>query len=56
MGHDGPYQLIREGIIDRQYKYIIDMELERALIKEGMHPWRARVWYLGVKYFGWISL
>jgi hypothetical protein len=54
--HDGLYQLIREGLIDSAYKDVSDMELERLLIKEGMHPWRARVWYLGVKYFGWISL
>jgi hypothetical protein len=56
MGHDGPYQLIREGLIDKQYKYVIDMELERSLIAEGTNLIRARVWYLGVKYFGWTSL
>jgi hypothetical protein len=50
--HDALYRLIRAGKLDKSYKDQIDTIFYNLLIKNGMSNIRAKIWYLGVKYFG----
>lgn len=41
--HDGVYQLIRNGLIDRKYKANADLLLRDICVEDGM--WKARAWW-----------
>lgn len=51
--HDALYQLIRLGLIGRHYRRAADREFHRILLEDGMTPWRALLWYWGVRIGGW---
>lgn len=42
--HDGGYQLIREGALPMSARPLLDAELKRICIEDGMNPFRA--WYV----------
>ena len=50
--HDALYQLIREGVIDRDERNKCDKILQTICIQEGMSKIRAWFVYQGVKRFG----
>lgn len=49
--HDGGYQLMRLGVIDRKYRRYIDHILYQTCIEDGMHPVRAKIWEDAVNLF-----
>jgi len=50
--HDILYQLIRLGLIDRDYKEYADHLLYELCVEDGMFKWRARYWLWAVLKFG----
>lgn len=50
--HDALYQLMREDKLSQKWREIIDQELRRMCIEDGM--WKARAWwvYKGVRFGG----
>jgi len=50
--HDGGFQLIREGALPPEARPLLDLELKRICLEDGMNPIRA--WYVhkGVEKFG----
>lgn len=50
--HDALYQLIRVGILSMNDRISADKELERIAVEDGMWKWRAKMWRVGLKWFG----
>jgi hypothetical protein len=50
--HDVLYQLIRLGLIDRNYKEYADKVLHDLCTEDGMYSWRADYWRWAVLKFG----
>lgn len=50
--HDAWYQVMREHEYYRQFRDDADRLLRAMCLADGMHPWRARWVYWGVKTFG----
>lgn len=50
--HDVLYQAIREGFLPPETKSIADKIFHRLLLEHGMNRFRAKYFYLGVKWFG----
>lgn len=50
--HDALYRLIRYGYLPLTFKPISDKIFYKLLLRYGMHPWRAYVWFLSVRLFG----
>lgn len=50
--HDALYQLMREGMLGREWKYRADRLLQSICIEDGMSPIRAWWVYHGVATFG----
>jgi hypothetical protein len=50
--HDAKHQLIRLGLVDREYLPVVDQEFRATLLEDGM--WRLRVflWMWGLRRFG----
>jgi hypothetical protein len=51
--HDALYQLIRMKLLDKRGRKIADKLFHRILLSDRMAPWRARLWYWGVRIGGW---
>jgi hypothetical protein len=49
--HDGLYQLMREGKIDRKHRQYADELLRDICIQDGMYRWRAWYVYWSVRKF-----
>ncbi len=54
--HDAFYQLIREGELPLQYRFIADKLLLRHCLEDGMSKFRATYVYCAVHLFGWIAV
>ena len=54
--HDCLYQLIREGYLVKLYKDYADRLFYEILLEDGMHPIRAKYYYMAVKLFGKYAL
>lgn len=50
--HDAWYQVMRENSYYRDFRDDADQLLMAMCLADGMHPWRARWVYWGVKTFG----
>ncbi len=54
--HDGLYQLIRSGLLDKKYRKYADEALRDVCLEDGMIDIRTK-WVYGVlRAFGWIGL
>lgn len=51
--HDALYELIRTGRLASHRRAETDELFRRLLVEDGMPRWRARLWYWGVRAFGW---
>jgi hypothetical protein len=51
--HDALYQLIRMKLLDKRSRKTADKLFHRILLADRMAPWRARLWYWGVRIGGW---
>ena len=50
LAHDALYQLMREGLLDREvWRKYADELLRDICIEEGMWKWRANLWYKAVR-------
>ncbi len=50
--HDALYQLMRRGLLSKEFKPAVDKLFYDMLIENGMWKFRAKYWYEGVKEFG----
>lgn len=50
--HDGLYQMMREGVLDRKYRKLADQVMRRMCLEHGMKPFRAWYYYVGLRLFG----
>lgn len=51
LGHDGLYQLMRLGLLDRKHRPAADRLFHRLCIEDGMWKWRADAWLWAVENF-----
>jgi hypothetical protein len=49
--HDSLYQLLREGLLPKEYREQADKELKKACLQDGMSRLRAWYVYTAVKHF-----
>ena len=49
--HDALYQLMREGRLSIDWRYLADQELKIKCIEDGMWKWRANIWCWAVWKF-----
>lgn len=52
LAHDALYQLMREGLVDIEYREEVDNLLKALCIQDGMFPLRAWYMHKGVRLFG----
>jgi hypothetical protein len=50
--HDSLYQITRLGVLPSSARKPADRAFRRILLEDGMHPWRAAIWYYGVRLCG----
>lgn len=50
--HDAAYQLLRQGLLEPEWRTAIDLEFDRFLKYDGMSKWRRKLWITGLKWFG----
>ena len=53
--HDALYQMMREGLLSRDYRNYVDELLRDISIEEGMWKWRANLWYRVVQKYAFKS-
>lgn len=49
--HDAFYKLMRMGLIPITERFNVDQAFKATLLKDGMSPRRANIWYKGVRGF-----
>jgi len=54
--HDALYQLMAEEKIDKKYRKNADDLLYKHLLADGMNPFRAKYYWIGVRAAGWIFI
>jgi len=50
--HDALYQLMRLELIPRTFRWLADRLMQRIMLSEGMHWFRNKYFFAGVKWFG----
>lgn len=49
--HDALYQLMRLGLLSREWRQVADAVFEQLCLQDKMLPMRARLWYHAVRIF-----
>ncbi len=52
LAHDALYQLMREGLLDREHRKLADQLLRKICLEDGMNRFRAWYVYKAVRVFG----